>query len=98
MLAHESSKKPVTFNVNSGISIGLALLIVGATWTLKDSNNALGTRLSALELKQSLTKEPPKESWSETDMIRWAVHLQQANKAIPNFRVPEPQHGAASDN
>lgn len=83
-------------NINTGVSLGLAVLVIGATVTINNAVNALGMRLQAVELRQAASKEPPKETWTEVDMYRWAVHLQQANKGIPNFKVPEPQHNGAA--
>ena len=41
------------------------------------------------DLKNRMTAmESTKNSWTSTDMFKWAVHLQQSN---PQIKVPEPE-------
>ncbi|SRR5581483_2624523 len=92
-------------NVNTGVSVGIAvILIIGIVGvkdaisnvdtSLKESLGKLDMRVQMLELKTA--KSAPEETWNESDMYKWAVHLQQANKDIKGFRVPEPKHGEGS--
>src|SRR5579885_2182651 len=89
-------------NVNTGVSVGIAVvLIVGIVgvkdainnvdMSLKEALNKLDMRVQMLELKTA--KAAAEETWNESDMYKWAVHLQQANK---DLRVPEPKHGEGS--
>ena len=85
-------------NVNTGISIGLLGVIIVAAWTILGVMNGIRSDLGAtrLELNARFDKielrvnnlELTKNSWTATDMFKWAVHLQQANQ---NLKVPEPE-------
>lgn len=86
-------------NSSSFISIGLVITIVIATWVLAGAiNSATGSinsfktewnaRMTSLETRMG-AQEKYKESWTDGDMFRWAVHLQKENTSL---KVPEPEN------
>lgn len=92
----------VTLNTNTGLSIGIVITLFGGfAWVIKaqnetkndlsmqaiQSNNLLTNKIDKLESRMT-TLESTRNSWTSTDMFRWAVHLQQAN---PQIKVPEPE-------
>lgn len=92
----------VTLNTNTGLSIGIVVTLFGGfAFVLKgqndtrndlsmqavQSNNALVNKIDKLEARMT-NLESTRNSWTSTDMFRWAVHLQQAN---PQIKVPEPE-------
>lgn len=84
---------------STAVSVGLVITIVIATWVLAQAiNNATNSingfktewnaRMIALENRMA-TQEKYKESWTDGDMFRWAVHLQKENTSL---KVPEPDN------
>jgi hypothetical protein len=51
------------------------------------TKNDLSNKIDKLETR-ILNLESAKNTWTSTDMFKWAVHLQQAN---PQIKVPEPE-------
>ena len=51
------------------------------------NKNELVTKIDKLESRIN-NLESAKNSWTATDMFKWAVHLQQSN---PQIKVPEPE-------
>ena len=51
------------------------------------SKNELSSKIDKLETRM-LNVESAKNTWTSTDMFKWAVHLQQSN---PQIKVPEPE-------
>jgi hypothetical protein len=51
------------------------------------TKNEMMGRMDKMESRMA-AYEATKNSWTSTDMFRWAVHLQQAN---PQIKVPEPE-------
>jgi len=85
-------------NANSYVSLGLLITIILATWTISSAiNKASGSlenakaefsgRMDRFESRLSAT-EKNRETWTDGDMYRWAVHLQKEN---PSLKVPEPE-------
>jgi hypothetical protein len=85
-------------NTNTYVSVGLLALLVGGLWAIlnglssakeevKEARRELNGRFDKIEVRvQGL--ESTKNTWTATDMFKWAVHLQQAN---PQIKVPEPE-------
>lgn len=91
----------VSINANTGISIGIVVvLLTGFVWVIRGQNDTknelsmqafttkteLSGKIDKLETRMN-NMESSKNSWNSTDMFKWAVHLQQAN---PQIKVPEP--------
>jgi hypothetical protein len=85
------------------ISIGLAITIVAATWiicaAIYSTNShidlavtTMTNKIDAIDVRvTALTNQ--KETWTESDMYKWSIHLQQANQKLnPPLNVPEPVH------
>jgi len=83
---------------NTYVSLGLLISIVAATWIISSSvNKATNSienarqefigRMDRMEARLAAV-ERNKESWTDGDMFRWAVHLQKEN---PTLKVPEPE-------
>lgn len=100
MMSPQTEK--VTLNTNTGLSIGIVVVLFGGfAFVLKgqndtrnelsmqavQSNNALINKIEKLEGRMT-TLESTRNGWTSVDMFRWAVHLQQAN---PQIKVPEPE-------
>lgn len=51
------------------------------------TKNELVGKIDKLETRMTAF-EQSKNSWTATDMFKWAVHLQQSN---PQIKVPEPE-------
>lgn len=79
-----------TFNVNSAISLGLMLIVLGACWNLSAQLTSLNLGQGALVKQiENMATESKKNPWTGTDMFKWAVQLQRENKTLV---VPEPKH------
>ena len=88
-------------NANTYISLGLLLSIIVATWIVAGAIN--GTKNEVTEAKVEIINrvsrteerigslEKNRETWTDADMFRWAVHLQQANPPPSTLKVPEPE-------
>mgnify|MGYP007027865158 CR=1 FL=1 len=89
---------PRMINVNTGVSIGLIGLVCTGIWLILNAVSGTKTEVGATrqELNGRFDKmelrvtnlESARNSWTNTDMFRWSVHLQQAN---PQIKVPEPE-------
>lgn len=55
--------------------------------TALNTKNELSNQIGALNARIT-NMETSRNSWTSTDMFKWAVHLQQAN---PQIKVPEPE-------
>jgi hypothetical protein len=55
--------------------------------TVTIAKGEITARLDKVETRVS-TVESSRNSWTSTDMFKWAVHLQQNN---PSLKVPEPE-------
>lgn len=76
-----------TLNANSYVSIGLLITIIAATWVISSSVNK-ATELNRQFEVRLATMEKNRETWTDSDMFRWAVHLQKEN---PTLKIPEPE-------
>lgn len=99
-----SNGHPRNINPNTGVSIGIVvLLLAGFFWVIKGQYDASLQKAELVgdikELKGRMTVyESLKNSWTSTDMLKWAVHLQQLNKDpkklnLEGLIVPEPEVG-----
>jgi hypothetical protein len=89
-------------NSNTYISIGLLASIILATWFMSGAIGAARSDVTAakVEIINRVTKteerigqlEKSHETWNDSDMFRWAVHLQKEN---PNLKIPEPEQHTA---
>lgn len=52
-----------------------------------EARREVNAHFDKLELRVQ-TLESARNTWTATDMFKWAVHLQQAN---PQLKVPEPE-------
>jgi hypothetical protein len=86
-----SFEPPKQININTGVSIGIAVLMGAGFWKVIDTvtiaKGEITARLDKVETRVS-TVESSRNSWTSTDMFKWAVHLQQNN---PSLKVPEPE-------
>lgn len=102
----------VTLNTNTGLSIGIVVVLFGGfAFVLKgqndtrnelsmqavQSNNSLINKIEKLDARMT-SLESTKNSWTQADMFRWAVHLQQSNSdpkklQTEGLKVPEPETG-----
>src|SRR5438874_1111750 len=85
----------VPLTVVVSIAVGTWVLSNGISSKFGDVNNAqkdLGFKIEKLESRVK-TMEDLKvtDRWTSTEMFKWAVHLQKAN---PQIKVPEPDHGS----
>ncbi len=91
MNGQEGQAAKTSINANTGVSIGLVVIVVaGFLAVMKgqtDTKNELSNQLDKLNMRVS-SLESAKNSWSAVDMFKWAVHLQQSN---PQIKVPEPE-------
>jgi hypothetical protein len=92
------------FTSSTFVSVGVLIAIVGGTWILANKISSVKTDILASNITMktefatkatniearvtALENRPTKETWSDGDMYRWAVHLQKANPTT--IKVPEP--------
>ena len=90
-------------NKSTYVSIGLVIIIISATWVICSavySTNAhidlavttMTNKIDSIDSRVT-TLAAQKETWTEADMYKWSIHLQQSNSKLnPPLNVPEPQH------
>lgn len=97
-MSEEHQSPRVLINTNTYVSFGLLALVVGGLWAIlgslagakdevKEARRESNVRFDKMEMRIS-GLESTKNTWTATDMFKWAVHLQQAN---PQMKVPEPE-------
>ena len=78
------------------VSAGMLVVILGAAWAilgqisdLKSTTAGIGWDVSDLKKRMTQREEakPNSETWTDRDMLQWAVKLQRDN---PTLKVPEP--------
>jgi hypothetical protein len=95
---HPGQHASTALNANSYVSIGLLITIIAATWviassvnkvtsSINDAKTEFGARMERFESRVAAI-EKNRETWTDGDMFRWAVHLQKEN---PTLKVPEPE-------
>ena len=95
---NDSHKGQMMINTNTYVSVGLIMLICGGIYAILGAINStksdvnatredLNRRFDKVELRVA-SLESSRNTWTATDMFKWAVHLQQAN---PQIKVPEPE-------
>lgn len=93
-----SNQRVIMINTNTYVSVGLLLFLAGALWAILSSISGTKTEITNLGLNMNSrfdkietrvsSLESARNTWTSTDMFKWAVHLQQAN---PQIKVPEPE-------
>lgn len=97
---------PYRINVNTGVSIGLAVMVACGVWAILsaiggtktevgNTRSELNGRFDKMEMRVA-NLESTRNTWTGTDMFKWAVHLQQANSdpkklQLEGLKVPEPE-------
>lgn len=93
---------PGQISTNTYVSVGLLVFLLGGFWavlnTIYSSKTEITTRQDKMEMRIANIEAQKKqeETWTDTDMFRWAVHLQRDNAdpkklQVEGLKVPEPE-------